>query len=48
MPDDLCTFVRNQRCRVAEGEGKSGESVEGSIPDFGIWKERAKQDPELG
>jgi len=41
------SVVENQKVRAGEVIGKSGESLQGSILHFEIWKERELQNPEL-
>lgn len=41
------TVVEAQKVRVGETIAKSGESVQGPLLHFEIWKEREKQNPEL-
>lgn len=41
------TVVESQKVKAGELIAKSGESVEGSILHFEIWKEREKQNPEF-
>jgi murein DD-endopeptidase MepM/ murein hydrolase activator NlpD len=39
--------VENQKVNAGKVIGKSGDSLQGSILHFEIWKEREKQNPEL-
>ncbi|MBM4162205.1 MAG: hypothetical protein FJ217_14040 [Ignavibacteria bacterium] len=41
------SVVEAQKVKAGETIGKSGESVQGQILHFEIWKEREKQNPEL-
>jgi septal ring factor EnvC (AmiA/AmiB activator) len=41
------SVVENQKVKAGETIGKSGESLQGSILHFEIWKDRDKQNPEL-
>lgn len=41
------SVVENQKVKAGEVIGKSGDSLQGSILHFEIWKEREKQNPEL-